>query len=89
MNISEIIKITTKEFNNSQKEHEIKYGDEFVLIGSGSSLDSLAIVNFLTKLDKNLNTKLKKDFDVINKLFSLEKDKVTILDLKKMLDNNS
>ena len=30
MNISEIIEITTKEFNNSQKEHEIKYGDEFV-----------------------------------------------------------
>ena len=89
MNIGEIIKITTKEFNNSQKEYEIKYGDEFVLIGSGSSLDSLALVNFLTKLDKNLNTKLKKDFDVINKLFSLEKDKVTILDLKKMLDDNS
>ena len=45
MNISEIIKITTKEFNNSQKEHEIKYGDEFVLIGSGT-LD-FAILNFL------------------------------------------
>ena len=89
MNFGEIIDLTIKEFNNSQKEYEIEYSDEFLLIGSGSSLDSLALVNFLTKLDKNLATKLKKDCDVMNKLFSLEKDKVSILDLKKMLDNNS
>ena len=51
--------------------------------------DSLALVNFLTKLDKNLINKLKKDFDVMNKVFSLKKDNVTISDLKKMLDDNS
>ena len=89
MSISEIINVTIKEFNNSQKEFEIEYIDEFLLIGNGSSLDSLAQVNFLTKLDKNLINKLKKDFDVMNKVFSLKKDNVTISDLKKMLDDNS
>ncbi len=89
MSISEIINVTIKEFNNSQKEFEIEYIDEFLLIGNGSSLDSLALVNFLTKLDKNLINKLKKDFDVMNKVFSLKKDNVTISDLKKMLDDNS
>ena len=83
MNLEKIFYNTIDEFNNSQKEYEIEKDDSFLIIGSGSALDSLATVNFFTRLEKNFFKDLKKEIDIINNIFSLNKEKIT---LKELLD---
>tara|TARA_Y100000768_G_C23904895_1_gene647025 strand:+ start:149 stop:424 length:276 start_codon:yes stop_codon:yes gene_type:complete len=83
MNLEKIFYNTIDEFNNSQKEYEIEKDDSFLIIGSGSALDSLATVNFFTRLEKNFFKVLKKEIDIINNIFSLNKEKIT---LKELLD---
>ena len=88
MDIKKIINVSIDEFNNSQNQYEIYKKNDFLLLGEGSTLDSLAIVNFLTKLDKNIFKESKKDLDILNKIFSYQKNKFTILDLEEILKNN-
>lgn len=88
MNIKKIINISIDEFNNSQNKFEIYKKNDFILLGEGSALDSLAIVNFLTKLDKNIFKESKQDLDVMNKIFSRQENKFTLLDLEELLKNN-
>ena len=54
MELEKIFYKTIDEFNNSQSEYEIEKKDSFLIIGSGSALDSLATVNFFTRLEKCL-----------------------------------
>lgn len=88
MDIQKIINASIDEFNSSQDQYEIYKKNDFLLLGEGSALDSLAIVNFLTKLDKNIFRESKKDIDLINKIFSHQENKFTLLDLEKLLKNN-
>ena len=88
MDIKKIINASIDEFNSSQNQYEIYKNNEFLLLGEGSALDSLAIVNFLTKLEKNIFKKFKKDLDLMNKIFSNQENKFTLLDLEKLLKNN-
>mgnify|MGYP001460503237 CR=1 FL=1 len=88
MEINEIIKITIEEFNNSQSEYEIYNKKKFLLIGNESSLDSLANVNFLTKLEKNIYKHKKKELDLINEIFLLKKDNIYLEDLSNFLKDN-
>ena len=79
---------TIDEFNNSQNEYEIEKDESFLIIGSGSALDSLATVNFFTRLEKNFFKILKKEIDIINNIFSLNKEKITLKELLDYLKNN-
>ena len=88
MEINKIIEITIKEFNNSQSEYEINNKVDFLLIGNESSLDSLANVNFLTKLEKNIFKHKKKEIDLINKIFLIKKDNIYLKDLTNFLKDN-
>lgn len=88
MDIQKIINASIDEFNSSQDQYEIHKKNDFLLLGEGSALDSLAIVNFLTKLDKNIFKESKKDLDLMNKIFSRQENKFTLLDLEKLLKNN-
>lgn len=88
MDIKKIIYVSIDEFNNSQNQYEIYKKNDFLLLGEGSALDSLAIVNFLTKLDKNIFKEFKKDLDLMNKIFSRHENKFTLLDLEELLKNN-
>tara|TARA_B100000965_G_scaffold350546_1_gene324499 strand:+ start:982 stop:1251 length:270 start_codon:yes stop_codon:yes gene_type:complete len=88
MEINKIIEITIDEFNKSQNEYEINNKPEFLLIGNESSLDSLANVNFLTKLEKNIFKHKNKEIDLINKIFLIKKDKINLKDLANFLSNN-
>jgi len=88
MEINKIIEITIKEFNNSQSEYEINNKVDFLLIGNESSLDSLANVNFLTKLEKNIFKHNKKEIDLINKIFLIKKDNIYLKDLTNFLKDN-
>tara|TARA_B100000242_G_C42785894_1_gene365699 strand:- start:296 stop:565 length:270 start_codon:yes stop_codon:yes gene_type:complete len=81
MELDKIIFKTIDDFNNSQDQFEIEKKDEFIIIGSGSALDSLASVNFFTRLEKNISQNFKKEVDIINNVFSIKKDKLTIKDL--------
>lgn len=85
MELEKIFYKTIDEFNNSQSEYEIEKKDSFLIIGSGSALDSLATVNFFTRLEKNLFKYLKKEVDVINNIFSLNKDKITLGEMLNFL----
>ena len=53
MDIKEAIDSSIKEFNKSQDKFKIQNIDNFELIGRDSTLDSMAIVNFLMLLEKN------------------------------------
>ena len=75
MDIDKIIEITIAEFNDSQSEYEISNKKDFLLIGNKSSLDSLANVNFLTRLEKNIFKNKNKEIDLINKIFFNKKRK--------------
>ena len=68
--------------NNKQNTYD------FVIIGNGSVLDSLASVNFFTRLEKNISQNFKKEIDIINNIFSIKKDKITIKDLIIFLKDN-
>ena len=88
MELENIFYKTIDEFNNSQSEYEIEKDLSFLIIGSGSALDSLATVNFFTRLEKNLFKSLKKEVDIINNIFSLNKDKITLGELLNFLKND-
>ena len=88
MNLENIFYKTIDEFNHSQSEYEIEKDDSFLIIGDGSALDSLAIVNFFTRLEKNYFKILKKEIDIINNIFSLNKEKITLKELLILLKND-
>jgi len=88
MDLEKIFYNTIDEFNNSQNEYEIEKNESFLIIGSGSALDSLATVNFFTRLEKNFFKILKKEIDIINNIFSLNKEKITLKELLDFLKNN-
>ena len=88
MDLEKIFYSTIDEFNSSQNEYEIKKDESFLIIGSGSALDSLATVNFFTRLEKNFFKILKKEIDIINNIFSLNKEKITLKELLDYLKNN-
>ena len=88
MDLEKIFYNTIDEFNNSQNEYEIEKDESFLIIGSGSALDSLATVNFFTRLEKNFFKILKKEIDIINNIFSLNKEKITLKELLDFLKNN-
>ena len=64
----------------------IKNSEDFELIGENSSLDSLAIVNFLTIIENQVfkNINIKKD--IVNKIFNDKKEKLYIKDLFLILE---
>ena len=88
MDIDKIIEITIAEFNDSQSEYEISNKKDFLLIGNKSSLDSLANVNFLTRLEKNIFKKKNKEIDLINKIFLIKKENIYLDDLTNFLKEN-
>ena len=85
MELKEIIYGTIDEFNNSQKDHKIEKNPSFLIAGDGSSLDSLACINFLSRLEKNIKKNFNKEIDIINKIFSENITKFSILDLENIL----
>ena len=89
MNIEKIFSKTVEEFNNSQNQFVIENKPNFLIVGNGSALDSLACVNFFTRLEKNIFDNLNKEVDIINKIFSLKKEKITTQDLLDFLKDNS
>ena len=88
MDIDKIIEITIAEFNDSQSEYEISNKKDFLLIGNKSSLDSLANVNFLTRLEKNIFKNKNKEIDLINKIFIIKKENIYLDDLTNFLKEN-
>ena len=87
MIISKIIDNTIEEFNNNQNEHKINNEKKFLIFGEDSSLDSLACANFLTDLEKNVLKNFNIDIDIMNAIFSENKDKIYLQDLKIILEN--
>ncbi len=88
MELEKIFFKTVDDFNNSQSQIKIEKKEDFVIIGDGSVLDSLASVNFFTRLEKNIFKIYNKEVDIVNSVFSMSKDKVTIKDLIFFLKNN-
>ncbi len=88
MELEKIFFDTVDEFNKAQNEFEIDKKKDFLLIGTGSALDSLATVNFFTRLEKNIFKILKKEIDIINNIFTLKKEKISIQDLLIFLEDN-
>ena len=87
MDIKKIIDESIIEFNKSQSKFKITNSDNFELIGQNSSLDNMAIVEFLVLLEKKLNKELNLKIDLVNKIFSSERDKLFIKDLISILKN--
>ena len=79
---------TIDDFNNSQNQFKIEKKEDYVIIGNGSTLDSLASVNFFSSLEKNILKNYNKEVDIVNSVFSINKDKITIKDLMLFLKNN-
>ena len=81
MELDKIIFKTVDDFNNSQNQFKIEKKEDYVIIGIGSTLDSLASVNFFSSLEKNVSKNFNKEIDIVNSVFSINKDKITIKDL--------
>ena len=88
MELDKIIFKTVDDFNNSQNQFKIEKKEDYVIIGIGSTLDSLASVNFFSSLEKNVSKNFNKEIDIVNSVFSINKDKITIKDLMFFLKNN-
>ena len=88
MELEKIFFKTVDDFNNSQSQFKIEKREDFVIIGDGSILDSLASVNFFTKLEKNIFKIHNKEVDIINTIFSIKKEKITNKDLILLLKDN-
>ena len=88
MELDKIFFKTVDDFNNSQNQFKIEKKEDYVIIGNGSTLDSLACVNFFSSLEKNILKNFKKEVDIMNSVFAVSKDKVTIKDLILFLKNN-
>ena len=88
MELDKIFFKTVDDFNNSQNQFKIEKKEDFVIIGNGSVLDSLASVSFFTKLEKNISKFYNKEVDIVNDVFSIKKDNITIKDLILLLKDN-
>ena len=87
MEIDKIFFKTIDDFNNSQNQFKIEKKEDYVIIGNGSTLDSLASVSFFSSLEKNILKNNNKEVDIVNSVFSINKDKITIKDLMFFLKN--
>ena len=87
MDIKRIIDESILEFNKNQNKFKITNSENFELIGKNSSLDSMAVVQFLLILEKKLNQKPNKKIDLVNKVFGADKDDLFIKDLASILKN--
>ena len=52
MELDKIVFKAVDDFNNSQNQFKIEKTDDYIIIGNESVLDSLAIVNFFSSLEK-------------------------------------
>ena len=87
MDIKEAVDSSIKEFNKSQDKFKIQNIDNFELIGQNSTLDSMAIVNFLMLLEKKLLKDLNIKINLMDKVFLEKKEKLNIKDLVSILEN--
>ena len=87
MDIKEAVDSSIKEFNKSQDKFKIQYIDNFELIGQNSTLDSMAIVNFLMLLEKKLLKDLNIKINLMDKVFLEKKEKLNIKDLVSILES--
>ena len=87
MDIKEAIDSSIKEFNKSQDKFKIQNIDNFELIGQNSTLDSMAIVNFLMLLEKKLLKDLNIKINMMDKVFLEKKEKLNIKDLISILES--
>tara|TARA_B100001029_G_C15045065_1_gene446497 strand:- start:875 stop:1138 length:264 start_codon:yes stop_codon:yes gene_type:complete len=87
MDIKEAIDSSIKEFNKSQDKFKIQNIDNFELIGQNSTLDSMAIVNFLMLLEKKLLKDLNIKINLMDKVFLEKKEKLNIKDLVSILES--
>ena len=87
MDIKEAIDSSIKEFNKSQDKFKIQNIDNFELIGRDSTLDSMAIVNFLMLLEKKLLEELNIKINLMDKVFLEKKEKLNIKDLVSILES--
>ena len=86
MDIKEAVDSSIKEFNKSQNKFKIQNIDNFELIGQNSTLDSMAIVNFLMLLEKKLLKDLNIEINLMDKVFLKKKEKLNIKDLVSILE---
>ena len=87
MDIKEAVDSSIKEFNKSQDKFKIQNIDNFELIGQNSTLDSMAIVNFLMVLEKRLIKDLNIKINLMDRVFIEKKEKLSIKDLILILKN--
>ncbi len=87
MDIKEAVDSSIKEFNKSQNKFKIQNIDNFELIGQNSTLDSMAIVNFLMLLEKKLLKDLNIKINLMDKVFLEKKEKLNIKDLVSILES--
>lgn len=87
MDIKEAVDSSIKEFNKSQNKFEIQNIDNFELIGKNSTLDSMAIVDFLMLLEKKLLKDLNIKINMMDKVFLEKKEKLNIKDLVSILES--
>ena len=87
MDIKETVNNSITEFNKSQNKFKIQNIDNFELIGQNSALDSMAIVNFLTLLEKKLLKDLNIEINLMDKVFLKKKEKLNIKDLVSILES--
>ncbi len=87
MDIKEAVDSSIKEFNKSQDKFKIQNIDDFELIGQNSTLDSMAIVNFLMLLEKKLLKDLNIKINLMDKVFLEKKEKLNIKDLVSILES--
>ena len=87
MDIKETVNNSITEFNKSQNKFKIQNINNFELIGQNSALDSMAIVNFLTLLEKKLLKDLNIEINLMDKVFLKKKEKLNIKDLVSILEN--
>lgn len=87
MDIKEAVDSSIKEFNKSQDKFKIQNIDNFELIGQNSTLDSMAIVNFLMLLERKLLEDLNIKINLMDKVFLEKKEKLNIKDLVSILES--
>ena len=88
MELDKVFFETVDDFNNSQNQFKIEKKDDYVIIGNLSTLDSIASVDFFSRLEKNIYKNFDKEVDIINNFLYIKKDKITIKDLILFLKDN-
>ena len=87
MNIDELLKLSINDYNQSKRKFNMVNDDHIEIIGPESKLDSLAIVELLTCIEQNYLKLKEKKIDLVNKVFSNDKEIFTLKDLKEILKN--